>query len=276
MHFFPEYKCRETEFERWSSTTRFASEKRSYSALVNPWTLEEPKDRKPQPRDKGAAGWPTSLRVYTCSTSLYGSIIPCRHISPFSASATKTNRGQQNDPEPKGDVRTLESTQDREREEGAQKTEVPPPVRAIRTRGHRTRMWGENGPYGSTRYPSYLHAFKGAYTRLTRRTASFSSHARRGSVEGILNVADRDNSGPITLLDPGEKISICLRPTYSLGSIIHYKVGQKWERPSPSARGWLNIHLDKINQSIFWLIGIFLRVSYAPQIRNVETESREN
>ncbi|KAJ7745027.1 hypothetical protein B0H14DRAFT_2637209 [Mycena olivaceomarginata] len=47
-----------------------------------------------------------------------------------------------------------------------------------------------------------------------QRTASCSSHARWGSVEGILNVADRDDSGPIALLDQGRRyLSVCARPT---------------------------------------------------------------
>ncbi|KAJ7827079.1 hypothetical protein B0H13DRAFT_2439840 [Mycena leptocephala] len=51
-----------------------------------------------------------------------------------------------------------------------------------------------------------------------QRTASCRIHARWRNVEGILNVADRDDSGPIALLDGGSQKSVCARPTVASAS----------------------------------------------------------
>ncbi|KAJ7918276.1 hypothetical protein B0H13DRAFT_1869600 [Mycena leptocephala] len=79
-----------------------------------------------------------------------------------------------------------------------------------------------DGLYGSTRYPSYLHALKGTYTRLAESVddwwvqpadSELPESCEMRSVEGILNVAAATTPAQSHCLT-GEP-EICLRPTYS-------------------------------------------------------------
>ncbi|KAJ7793819.1 hypothetical protein B0H14DRAFT_3159439 [Mycena olivaceomarginata] len=191
-----------------------------------PGQLRRPKDRKPQPRDKGTAGRRTSLRVYTCTTSLHtvrpflATRLPVYPPSP--ASATKTSVGQRRKRSRackwcEGRLGVRERTgseigrgaaEDRER--------LPPRARAMRTRGHRTRKRGEGREPSTERMVHVdppasivnMHASIRASLEYVDEWLSEPPDSELlepggwTSVEGILNVVER-RLRPVTQLEGG-------------------------------------------------------------------------
>ncbi|KAJ7804314.1 hypothetical protein B0H13DRAFT_1930844 [Mycena leptocephala] len=135
---------------------------------------QEPKDRKPQPRDKGAAG----LRE-------------------------KGGRAENRAPRPseqygKGDIAPASR------------------VRVINPSTEEWSLWIHPVSFVPARVKGDVYTPRPSTSTtggFNQRTASCRIHARWRSVEGILNVADRDDSGPIALLDGGSQKSVCARPT---------------------------------------------------------------
>ncbi|KAJ7884306.1 hypothetical protein B0H14DRAFT_2564370 [Mycena olivaceomarginata] len=132
-------------------------------------------------------------------------------VSPFPASATTETISSLQ--VVRGDAWELESAQDREIGR-AQKTErLPPRTRARRTRGHRTR---KRVRVITEEWSLWIHPASIVPTRVqvyAPRSTSCSSHRGWMRVEGILNVVDRDDSGPVTQLDGGGQPECCARPT---------------------------------------------------------------
>ncbi|KAJ7929786.1 hypothetical protein B0H13DRAFT_1859270 [Mycena leptocephala] len=148
---------------------------------------QEPKNHKPQPRDKGAAV-------------------------------------------AQEDARRLETAQDRERKRRERRNRGPRPseqygkgdiapasrVRVVNPSAEEWSLWIHLVSFVPARVKGDVYAPRPTTSTtggVNQRTASCRIHARWMSVEGILNVADRDDSGPIALLDGGSQKSVCTRST---------------------------------------------------------------